>query len=789
MVGCVSESQARWTDSAPGILVERDGEVAQLRRRVDALRRHGRSAMVTVTGRRGVGLSALLKVAVAQARAADVGVALARCSPAEADIRHGVISQLTAGLGPHSLPSLAAEEPARTLVPALCAEFLAVARRRPLLVAVDDVQWADQESLEWLRAMARRVHQAPMLLVQATTAAEQPTGSDRWLVEPRPEAARVLRLRPLRERGVRRVITSRYAGPVDSSFVAGATEATGGNPAVLRAVLNHFALESLPPLAEHVPEFAARAAEVIGDRQADAVASLPDDALALLRAIALGGDSLGFDLAATLAGSGATAHDLTADPVSDNVALLARLGLVVGADEPRVAGPVVAARALSGMAEAERAQLATRAVELGYRAAIAEDRLADLLLAAPPLRAGWVVDLLRRVALRRRISGAHRVAAALLTRALREPVDGPERHHLRIELGMSEVAYRPRASDRRLHRVLLDSGAGVPGPLLVEAADLMHSRGDVRSAHRAIATACERASTDTASLAAIGWLAENESGADPVLPVLSFPALPDRPADPVQAAAVAWLLTLDGRDRDRARELARRALPHPVGAAEASGPLGPRIYACRVLNHSGDLAEAVLGLDRVLADARRRGARVPAALALRHLADCELRRGNLDKAAEDLAATRDQLPLDSWHPSVLPGLVAVEGALLLARGEPERAARLLAKDLPAGADDGAAWGYLLFERGQAAMALADPATALRHFHDCGRILLGRRWANPALLAWREQAVRAHLALDDVPPALRLYRDAIDRAHAWGAPDSLGRAQRLMALLTDPGLGR
>lgn len=784
MVRSVLGPQARWRTGASVALVERDGEVAQLRRRVDALHRLGRSGMVTVTGRRGVGLSALLKVTVALARAVSLEVVFARCSPVESDIRYGVVSQLAAGLAEsHPLPSLAVEDSSCVLVPALCAEFLAHARRRPLVVAVDDMQWADQESLEWLRAMARRVHQAPMLLVQATTAAEYPTGRDRWPAEPRPEAAGVLRPQPLRERGVHRLITSRYAGQVDRSFVSGATLASGGSPAVLRAVLNHFAHERLPPLAEHVPEFEARAAEVIGDRDADAVASLPDDALTLLRAIALCGDNLGFDLVSTLAGPGVAA--------SNAVALLARRGLVIGADEPREASPVVAARALAGMPEAEHTVLATRAVELGYLAAIAEDRLAELLLVAPPLRAGWVVGLLRRVALRRRIDGAPRSAAALLTRALREPVDGPERLRLCIELGMAEVAYRPGASDRRLQRVLLDNAADVSAPLLVEAADLMLSRGDARTAHRATAMACERArrrGADIASLAAVGWLAENESGADPVLPVLTSPDLPDRPADPVQAAAVAWLLVLDGRDRDLARQLARRALPQP-GVAVPEGPLGSRVYACRVLMYTGDLAEAVLGLDRVLADARHRGALVPAALALCQRAVCELRRGNLGAVAEDLESARGQLPIDAWHPSVVPGIVAVEAALALAHGQPGRSARLLAQEFPAGADQGVGWGYLLFERGRTAMALGDPATALRQFQDCGRLLVARHWTNPALLSWRTAEAKAHHALGDIPAALRLTREALGRARAWGETGAVRRAERLLARLTDLGPGR
>lgn len=752
----------------PTVLAERDSEVAQLHHRVDALREHGRSAVVTITGNLGVGLSAVLDVAVARASGAGLRVCLARCSPAESDLGYGVVSQLAAGLG-GPLRALIGE-PHRSLTPALCAGFLAFARIHPLVVAVDDLQWADQRSLEWLRAMARRVHQAPMLLVLATAMAEPPEGGDRWFTDPRQETARMLRLRPLRARGVRRVISSSYAGwAVDESFVAGATEASGGSPAVLRAVLHHFTQEALPPTAEHVPEFAALAAEVIDARAAAAVAALPGDALTLLRAIAIAGEGLGFVIAAALAGPRAV----------DALAMLVRLGLVVDADAPKVANQAVATHALAGMSVTEHTDLARRAAELGHRTAVSDDALAELLLATPPPHGDWAADLLCRVALRRRADGAHDAAATLLSRALREPVAEPDRHRLRVELGMAEVAYRPQASDRRLHRVLMDSGAGAPLPVLLAAADLLHSRGDARTAHRAIATACERANGDTTALAAIGWLAENESAGAPVLPVPAVPALPERPVGPVPTAVVAWRLTLDGRDRTRAGELARDAL-------RAEMPWGPRIYACRVLKYEGELSEAILGLDRVLADARRHGARVPSALALAHRADCELRRGNTEQSTADLHAAENQLPLDAWHPSALPAVVAIRTAVLLARRDTDAAARLLAEDLPTGADEGPAWAHLLFQRGRLALRLGDPAAAARHLRECGRVLLRRRWSNPALLPWREQAAKAHLALGEHSVALCLAQEAVARAEAWGAPEPLRVARRLLSALTGTG---
>src|SRR5262249_40233129 len=152
------------------VLLGREPELDALRARVDALAGHRRSAAVTLRGRRGAGLSALLGAAVGHAAAAGVRTVAATCSPAESGLSYGVILQLAAALGEPgargerepgcSLPmrplwawsSAGPRSPVATAA-GLCAEFLAVARRRPLLIAVDDAHWADPESLAWLRAM------------------------------------------------------------------------------------------------------------------------------------------------------------------------------------------------------------------------------------------------------------------------------------------------------------------------------------------------------------------------------------------------------------------------------------------------------------------------------------------------------------------------------------------------------------------------------------------------------------------------------------------------------------
>src|SRR5262249_40058502 len=146
---------------------------------------------------------------------------------------------------------------------------------------------------------------------------------------------------------------------------------------------------------------------------------------------------------------------------------------------------------------------------------------------APPMNAGWAGQVLCRVAARRRAEGDTSTAAALLVRALREddPVRAPQ---VLTELALTEVAARPRTSDLRLQEVLLGAVPDTAIGVLAQAADLLECRGDARTAHRAITVACQRRpGADTAALAAIGWLAADDSATDPVLPVPPLPELPD----------------------------------------------------------------------------------------------------------------------------------------------------------------------------------------------------------------------------------------------------------------------
>ncbi|WP_216216668.1 AAA family ATPase [Amycolatopsis aidingensis] len=694
----------------------RDTRLDPLEQRVRALAARRDSAAVTLTGQGGSGRTTLLERAARTAREHGLTVALARCTPAEAELPYGVVSQLAAQLrhrpaGRPSLDALSRGGPDGAAVAALCAEFLDLARHDPMVLAVDDAHWADPASRRWLRALAARLRQAPLLLVRTLAAGAVP--ADRY------------------PPGIEQML------PMPTPAADAASMATGSGQ---------------------------------GDRVVRAVDGLPPDALALLRAIAVAGDEVDPALPRALA----PPRVLPAPAVLE---LLTSLGLVAGAGRPRPSTPAVRTHVLAAMPAAERDRLARRAADLAHRMALPDEQVAGLLLAAPPAGTGWGARLLRRVACSARRRGEPGHAAALLNRALRERPGAELRRDLLTELALIEAPRAPEAAARRLRQVLTEAGPEAALAPLVRAADLLQALGEGAAARQAIADACARRAPGAAGpLAAIGLLAAGDTVTGPVLPEHQLPAITDPQPDPVRAGVLAWRLALRGGGRARAAELAGTAL-YPAGGDR---PFGPRIHACRALLYAEEPGEAVLGLEQVLREARGQGAALPAALALLERARCELVRGNLALVAEDLAAARAQLPPESWPPRVLPDLLAMQASLHLARDEVEEAERVLAAPLPAAAAEGIGWAHLQYTLGRLRMVLADPGAALPRFLECGRALLSRNCHNPAVSAWRSQAAAAQTAAGEHAAADRLVRTAVRLARRWGAPGTHGAVHLLAA---------
>ena len=188
-------------------LLEREGELAQLGALIEAAR-DGAGRFVLLEGGAGIGKTGLLTAAREWGREAGMDVLHARGGELEREFSYGIVRQLfepaLAGARGRSRAEILSGA-AALAAPLFGGDYLAdggstaaesgfatvhglfwltanLAGRRPLMLAVDDLHWADKPSLRWLSYLIRRLEGLPLLVVACLRPAE-PEGEDRALAE------------------------------------------------------------------------------------------------------------------------------------------------------------------------------------------------------------------------------------------------------------------------------------------------------------------------------------------------------------------------------------------------------------------------------------------------------------------------------------------------------------------------------------------------------------------------------------------------------------------------------
>ena len=424
-------------------LLERELELELVAALVEAAGR-GRGGLVLFEGSPGVGKTALIERATAIAREQGFAVLRARGHELERAFGWGVarsLLELPLARDPERDDLLAgpaaparaildagaeapASEPGFAILHALYWLVARIAERGPLLVAVDDAQWADEPSLRFLLYLAGRLSEHPIAVVVGARAAADElitrlgAGPDAQVQDPlvaRSSAVAAL----VRER----------LGDADDELCERCFALTAGNPLEVRALLAAMERQPRPALAAAAEQAADSLASSVRRR----LAALSPNAQALARAVAVFEDDAPLHLAAVLTGLPSAAALVAAGE-------LAHADVLREGDPLGFTHPLLRAAVYSGLPLGERARTHRLAARVLIDAGASGERVSAHLLESGPAGDDAAVGLLRATAQRALAQGVPASAVRYLERALREPPADADRPAVLAELGRAEAA-------------------------------------------------------------------------------------------------------------------------------------------------------------------------------------------------------------------------------------------------------------------------------------------------------------------------------------------------------------
>ncbi|MFB6436277.1 AAA family ATPase [Streptomyces sp. NPDC056411] len=764
----------------------------------------GCGALILVTGPLGVGKSALLdgigalgeaqrarqlRVSAApMERGFPLGVARQLLEPALRDASHAAAERWTTGPARAARTALdsgwpGGEEAQRAVLHGLTALVENMGRDQPLLMLVDELQWADRATLRWLRHLGERLAALPVVLVCAVREGDTLAG-DPDVQQVIGHATETLRPGNLPLDGSAGLARQHFGEAADEAFVHACHEATGGNPLFLGSVLADAASQGLRPTPEH-----ARAAAGLRPAPLQRQLLLRLDAQSepvrkLARAVAVLGTEATPELLSRLTGLDAAVRDQA-------LRHLTALGLTTGMRCPRFVRRLVQEVVEEGVPPTERTALHALAAELLHRTGRPPERVARHLMVLTAPTWPWATEVLRAAARSAQRRGAPEVAAGFLRRAL---LDGPpdaERAQLLVDLATAERSFAPYAAVRHIAQaaLLLDepeqrakalvrlaptSFASTLLPvqeLLREVADALGPEERLWGPDRELALRLE-ARLRHSSLPEPDELADSvnrllHKGPEPRMDTVGEREL----LAPLLAAATF----ANALPAHKVAPMANRLLESEPALATHVHTTAPLVVASLVAADSLDSLGA--WLDRVEQTATGRQTRMEQALVGTEQALVSLASGRLAEAKERALAAYELGGAKNEEVFTVSSMTLA--MVSIPTGDDALAQRLLAGTSRA-ADDPYVWSVLSMLKGQCAARKGDLELGLSHFLNAGRRLEQCGWLNPALLPWASAAALVHFYLGNQEQAAELSSLEVERARVWGAPGSLGRSLRAHA---------
>ena len=658
-----------------------------------------------------------------------------------------------------------------------------LARQQPLLICVDDAQWADEASMAAERFLSLRIADLPMVLLLAARPAEVgqlAVPLAEILADP---ATISIRPGPLSTEGAGRRVET-LLGSGDADFAAACHHATGGNPFLLEQLVREIRAEGIEPNADNAQRVASLGPDTVRASVLLRLERLPSAGGPVARALAvLGEHDVTLKDVATLAG-------VPEDAAADALVELERAGLVTGQPHLRFTHPILRAAIEDDMPAVERSRAHEQA------ALMLADREADAvavaahLLVTDPGQGDWARATLRRAARRAEALGDPSTSVRYLERAVAERPDPTSSARScsswawrpltpATRTRPSTWSARPRRAGLPAAGAALDRGAA-PGRGAREQGG-RRARG--RARRRARGGRGGEAPPRNADRCRVG----QRHGPAPARRHLLPPeGAPRNPADRLRALR-ADHGGVPGRrggiGRRRATDLVHRALAveehgyyESVMRASVGRPMPSFILT--LLERFDESREILDGLVRA---ARDYGDRSAAGVFLAERAWTRYRAGNAEgaeaDASEALRIARETTRARG-HAPIAASVAVLAG---MERERPFEELEAIVAGLPPAGDPDTvvqddltlARAWLMLAQGDASGA-ADAALELDRADSWG-------CGSPTLLPWRSVASVALAQLGEEERALALAQEELQLARAARTPRAVAIAQRAVAL--------
>ncbi|MCA1186012.1 AAA family ATPase [Saccharopolyspora sp. 6T] len=764
----------------PGRLVGREPELARI---ADAARaaRGGSGRAVLLRGPAGIGKTEVLCSALAELDGRATRTLFAHCP----ETGTGAYAAVRALLAPVHDPEPTGS--ARLALPALSPERTGdgaatgtyavlhglhwlvadLTGDGPLVLAVDDVQWCDENSLRFLAFLLRRAEELPLLVLLAQRTGGTAPGEALGEIAAMPWCDTV-DLPALGEGSVAELLDAELPAPPGPELAARCAQVTGGNPFLLGRVLRRLREAPAEDAAERLDELHRtvvlrslldRLSEC-GVAAARAVATLPGERLELIAALAGIHQRMAVvalrelrdrDLVGTGGGIGFV-HDFVRQAVLDR----------------------------TPPAELER--LRERAAMLLNDAGRPAEEVAVLLLQLPGAPQPWMAGVLRDAATRAEQRGAPGTAARCLERVL--VVQGTD---------VAVLAQAARVADpvtglRYLERALeLVDDPRARLPIAVQYAVASLSAQNSTRAFEVVSAALDE--LDAALGPDLGdadrtlrTLAESvllASGMDEksTLPRVGarFRDVAPPAGDTAEERQLLGMLASLGALLNRpAAEVAAQARS-VLRINDVEGDGFALLGASLPLYLADDNESALAALDLLVGHAQRSGQAWTYCLATSTRALVHHWTGNLVEALADAQSCYDVLEQESWNGSMTMPQIALATSLT-SQGEPERATAVLAEISRARFEDFALeYHQFLMARARALEAAGDPDGALEQLFRCAQSLREAGIDNPVFAPWWFDAACLLGDLGRAEEGARAAEHGAVLARKWGTRRARGMA--------------